>query len=553
MGFYLGYVDQFSGGTTDIYSIFDIAISGFDADTANHKILREIVILTDGNGLDSSGYAAALASATANDVVVSVLAYDDMFYPPIVSSTHGTFGTSSALNNFIRNFCNVIDFGNDTDGDGIPNIYENSVNLYNGQTISTEYLIDDTDGDGLSDGEEVRLEIMYSSDGNCAKVVGHLISDPTSEDRDDDGIPDVSDPMPLNKYNRGIVIDSFSENTNMVSILQGCLLNLNYYDDADLYNYDNGLQNSIQNHILTKYCCASLKLFQMNYGIVPMSFTEIAKNHLNAKNVDVKKYTPIDQTTFLILINAAVNNGYRHTFVDCSLSAEDAFYKYKQAFLPDNTMKYYSNISKHPLQLSYRLQQSGVTIKNVNGIYYYDYTVPILDVLDKYTEECEEHSVINIPDYIYQDDEWYLTEVLSRYSWFASMVNHEAKFDYKRDHVWNDEFTKNYGIEYYGMQFRFYFQNIRLTAEGLGNLTYGYWGRCCDMSEDVLLAGGDYAATTGNLDFKKLLITAGLSIIQVSPIAVSTYLVLSIKTDSDTDKEHIRYGFDLYDRRIINE
>ena len=66
---------------SDIYPFFDYAMTGFDADTQNHTVLREIVILTDGGGLDSSEYSAALALARTNDVVVSVLAYGAS-YPP---------------------------------------------------------------------------------------------------------------------------------------------------------------------------------------------------------------------------------------------------------------------------------------------------------------------------------------------------------------------------------------------------------------------------------------------------------------------------------------
>ena len=51
----------------------------------------------------------------------------------------------------------------------------------------------------MKDGEEVRLEVKYSSDGNCAKVVGHLISDPNEMDSDWDGITDNDDSDPFSK------------------------------------------------------------------------------------------------------------------------------------------------------------------------------------------------------------------------------------------------------------------------------------------------------------------------------------------------------------------
>jgi len=191
------------GGTTDIYSLFDYAMTGFDADTQNHTVLREIVILTDGGGLDPSEYSAALAEAKANDVVVSVLAYGASANQsvngmmPITWATGGTYGKASSLSTFIQSFRNVLDLGADTDNDGIPDDLEDDLILYNGKTISTDYELADTDGDGLKDGEEVRIEVKYSPDGNYATVVGHLISDPTSEDGDGDGYLDNCDEHPL--------------------------------------------------------------------------------------------------------------------------------------------------------------------------------------------------------------------------------------------------------------------------------------------------------------------------------------------------------------------
>ena len=88
------------------------------------------------------------------------------------------------------------------------------------------WLISDTDEDGLKDGEEVRLEVKYSPDGNYATVVGHLISDPTSEDGDDDGLLDGAcrykngkvvlpkDDKPLEKNKHADVIKNHYENFN---------------------------------------------------------------------------------------------------------------------------------------------------------------------------------------------------------------------------------------------------------------------------------------------------------------------------------------------------
>ena len=202
-------------------------MTGFDADTQNHTVLREIVILTDGGGLDSSEYSAALALARTNDVVVSVLAYGASANQsvngmmPITWATGGTYGKASSLSTFIQSFRNVLDLGADTDNDGIPDDLEDDLILYNGKTISTDYELADTDEDGLKDGEEVRLEVKYSPDGNYATVVGHLISDPTEMDSEGDGVPDNEDTARLTKGLAGGIVGELSLVSSFDNISNG--------------------------------------------------------------------------------------------------------------------------------------------------------------------------------------------------------------------------------------------------------------------------------------------------------------------------------------------
>ena len=125
------------------------------------------------------------------------------------------------MSTFIQRFGNVLDFGADTDNDGIPDDLEDDLILYNGKTISTDYELADTDEDGLKDGEEVRLEVKYSPDGNYATVVGHLISDPTEMDSEGDGISDNEDTAPLTKGLAGGII--------------GEMTIVSYHDDSDSF------------------------------------------------------------------------------------------------------------------------------------------------------------------------------------------------------------------------------------------------------------------------------------------------------------------------------
>lgn len=55
----------------------------------------------------------------------------------------------------------------------------------------------DTDGDGRSDGEEIRLEKEYNADMTEVKVTAYMSSDPTKTDSDGDGISDKDDNYPL--------------------------------------------------------------------------------------------------------------------------------------------------------------------------------------------------------------------------------------------------------------------------------------------------------------------------------------------------------------------
>lgn len=95
----------------------------------------------------------------------------------------------------------------DTDGDGIPNVIEDS----NGNGIvdnnETDPLNADTDGGGESDGTEVTgkrnprnpnddLTFDGDGDGLAAGIEVLRGSDPTRPDTDDDGIDDAHDPFP---------------------------------------------------------------------------------------------------------------------------------------------------------------------------------------------------------------------------------------------------------------------------------------------------------------------------------------------------------------------
>ena len=131
----------------------------------------------------------------------------------------------------------------------MPDDYENNIVLYNGKTISTDDQLADTDGDGLLDGEKVRLEIKYSIDGDSATVVGKLISDPSSADTDGDGVPDDEDTAPLTKgLAEGIVgemtIVSYNSDPNNITNGHSFLLYRSYINDSLDFNDFYGVYQS---------------------------------------------------------------------------------------------------------------------------------------------------------------------------------------------------------------------------------------------------------------------------------------------------------------------
>ena len=70
--------------------------------------------------------------------------------------------------------------------------------IFSGISYTADKNNPDTDGDGLSDGEEIKTVVILSPDGNKMAVIGKLFSDPSNPDSDGDGVDDKNDRFPLN-------------------------------------------------------------------------------------------------------------------------------------------------------------------------------------------------------------------------------------------------------------------------------------------------------------------------------------------------------------------
>ena len=85
----------------------------------------------------------------------------------------------------------------DTDGDGLPDFFEDSAVLADGAKIYLDKNRKDTDGDGLNDNREVGLTYQYNTDRTKVRLVGKLYSDPGNPDTDGDGYRDDEDENPM--------------------------------------------------------------------------------------------------------------------------------------------------------------------------------------------------------------------------------------------------------------------------------------------------------------------------------------------------------------------
>ena len=212
-----------SMGGTDMYSGISKAFSLFTGN--KNDTLQMLVVLSDGETTDTNLHESVIKTAKDKDIKIfsvglgsSSSSYFNLYLKPLAERTNGKFYLASDSNKLTEVYNKInkqIDITIDSDKDGLPDYYEDNLKNFNGKIIRSNKNIADTDGDGLKDGEEVKVKYEYSKDRKKVRVKGCMISNPREKDSDGDGDMDRLDPNPM----RFILNDRFIDILGKIEVL----------------------------------------------------------------------------------------------------------------------------------------------------------------------------------------------------------------------------------------------------------------------------------------------------------------------------------------------
>ncbi|MBQ7929860.1 MAG: InlB B-repeat-containing protein [Clostridia bacterium] len=207
----------YSSGGTYMYNAINSSFDIFES--TDKEILKMMVVLSDGATSDTGKHSAAVLSAVNNNIRIyavglgSSTSYFTKYLKPLAQNTGGEFylaANADALADIYEDINKKIDIATDSDYDGIPDYYEEHMIAFNGKSINTDKNDADTDDDGLTDGEEVEVKLVYNEDETKVYVKGCITSDPTTKDSDYDGTNDDKDKGPMDNWFAGTLSTNYA-------------------------------------------------------------------------------------------------------------------------------------------------------------------------------------------------------------------------------------------------------------------------------------------------------------------------------------------------------
>ena len=227
-----------SGSYTNMYTALNEAMTLFQS--TDEDALKTAIVITDGRAHDYEAlHSSTIVAAQENNVKLYTVGLGgDLiitdYLQPLAEETGGTYHlaeNADELAAIYDEISKMIDLSADTDGDAIPDYYEDNLVAFNGIDLELDKTKADTDGDGLLDSEEVKIELIYSDDGTQVYVKGTMLSSPTLEDSDYDGILDTDDAAPYDTTFTGILTTAYAKSSI------DCQMNYSwFFGDNTVYN-----------------------------------------------------------------------------------------------------------------------------------------------------------------------------------------------------------------------------------------------------------------------------------------------------------------------------
>ncbi len=197
------------GGLTHIYSAVIQAAGLFTTPGANDSTYRVMIVLSDGipEG-ETKPQTSAISAAEAKGIEIFTVGLGsasglDTCLKPMSEATNGEYQDTTDLEKLKIIYDKIrerIEMTLDSDNDGLPDYYEENMVSFDGNDsdFRSDKAKQDTDGDGLKDGEEIVINYVLSADGTQIAFMGKVYSNPNMVDSDGDGVSDYYDKYPMN-------------------------------------------------------------------------------------------------------------------------------------------------------------------------------------------------------------------------------------------------------------------------------------------------------------------------------------------------------------------